>query len=84
MEFSLDSKHSIEQEKQWDFLKDLVAKVSDVGAQDKEEESSVPKKGRSVVKLSPWCLILLMLGADVSLWKYINDLLANLLQTGMQ
>lgn len=41
-------KHCIEQEKQWDFLKELTAKVSQVGAEEQGEESSAPKKGRCV------------------------------------
>lgn len=41
-------KHCIEQEKQWDFLKELTAKVSQVGAEEEGEESSAPKKGRCV------------------------------------
>ena len=39
-------KHSIEQEKQWDFLKELTAKISDVTADQEEEETSAPKRGR--------------------------------------
>ena len=39
-------KHSIEQEKQWDFLKELTAKISDVTADQDEEETSAPKRGR--------------------------------------
>jgi hypothetical protein len=39
-------KHSIEQEKQWDFLKELTAKISDVTADQEEEEASAPKRGR--------------------------------------
>jgi len=42
----LHLKHCIEQEKQWDFLKELTAKVSQVGAEEEGEESSAPKKGR--------------------------------------
>lgn len=41
-------KHCIEQEKQWDFLKELTAKVSQVGAEEEGEESNAPKKGRCV------------------------------------
>ncbi len=39
-------KHCIENEKQWDFLKDLTAKVPDINACNEAEGS--PKRGRSV------------------------------------
>ena len=38
----------IEQEKQWDFLKDLTAKVSDVG-KGEGQESVASRKGRWVL-----------------------------------
>ena len=41
-------KHTIEQEKQWDFLKELTAKISDVTADQEEEEAGVPKRGRYI------------------------------------
>ena len=40
------SKHCIEQEKQWDFLRELTAKISDVTAQEDSEEATGPKRGR--------------------------------------
>lgn len=36
-------KHCIEQEKQWDFLKELTAKISDVVVQEDNEEATAPK-----------------------------------------
>lgn len=42
----LHLKHCIEQEKQWDFLKDLTAKISEVGKQVEGEDSSAPRRGR--------------------------------------
>ncbi|CAI8054758.1 Dr1-associated corepressor [Geodia barretti] len=39
-------KHCIEQEKQWDFLRELTAKISDVTAQEDSEEATGPKRGR--------------------------------------
>lgn len=44
-------KHTIEQEKQWDFLKELTAKISDVTADQEEEEAGVPKRGRYIFHL---------------------------------
>ena len=38
-------KHVIEQEKQWDFLKDLTAKVADVG-KGEGQEGAAPRRGR--------------------------------------
>ncbi len=38
------SKHCIENEKQWDFLKDLTAKIPDITACNEKEGS--PKRGR--------------------------------------
>ena len=49
MELSLcsrGSKHCIEQEKQWDFLRELTAKISDVTAQGDSEEATGSKRGR--------------------------------------
>ena len=46
---TLYRKHCIEQEKQWDFLRELTAKISDVAAQEDNEDATAPKRGRSVV-----------------------------------
>ena len=41
-------KHCIEQEKQWDFLKELTAKIPDVAAEVENPEEAPPtsKRGR--------------------------------------
>lgn len=45
---SLCRKHYIEQERQWDFLKELTAKIPDVTAEvvDSEEAPSTSRRGR--------------------------------------
>ena len=43
---NFSSKHCIENEKQWDFLKDLTAKIPDISASNEGEGS--PKRGRLV------------------------------------
>ena len=53
--FCVSSKHCIENEKQWDFLKDLTAKISDMGGggggggggdEQEETEDAAPSKRR--------------------------------------
>ena len=39
-------KHCIEQEKQWDFLKELTAKIPDISGDVEEADESAPKRGR--------------------------------------
>ena len=44
-------KRCIEQEKQWDFLKDLTAKIPDIAAakEEQEESATAPRRGRSAI-----------------------------------